>query len=207
MEKLALEYLRPSAARGFRFLSVPKELLENPAYSSLDYGAVILYARMLERAGLSARNEDKFTDGSGRLFIIYTVEQMERDIQRSHPTVIKLTRQLAEIGLIEKVWQGQGKPSKIYIKDFASVKSPKTEANPQEVKNVNLQRSKNLTSGSQEGLLLGVKTFYPIEKESKDLDCSTFHRFGWRGTYRDCQGACGALVGVVPQLSAVWIPS
>ena len=132
---------------------------------------------------------------------------MERDIQRSHPTVIKLTRQLAEIGLIEKVRQGQGKPSKIYIKDFASVKSPKTEANPQEVKNVNLQRSKNLTSGSQEGLLLGVKTFYPIEKESKDLDCSTFHRFGWRGTYRDCQGACGALVGVVPQLSAVWIPS
>lgn len=110
MNKLNLNYMQPQSARGYRYLVVPKELIENPAYSGLDFGAIILYAKMLERAGLSARNEDKFLDENGRLFIIYTVEQMERDLQRSHPTIVKLTKQLADIGLIQKVRQGQGKP-------------------------------------------------------------------------------------------------
>ena len=120
MKKLKLEPLRPNTARGYRYLAVPKELIKNRSYSSLDFGAVILYAKMLERAGLSAQHEDKFTDENGRLFIIYTVEQLERDLQRSHPTIVKLTKQLADIGLIEKVRQGQWKPSKIYIMDFTS---------------------------------------------------------------------------------------
>ena len=72
--------MRPQAAKGYRFLSVPKELIENPAFSGLDYGAVILFAKMLERASLSSRHEEQFTDENGRLFIIYTVEQMEKDI-------------------------------------------------------------------------------------------------------------------------------
>ena len=78
MDKIELDFMRPQSARGYRYLSVPKELLENPAFSGLDYGAVILYAKMLERASLSARHEDSFTDENGRLFIIYTVEQMEK---------------------------------------------------------------------------------------------------------------------------------
>ena len=120
MGKFELEYMCPRPAKGYRYLSVPKELLENPIFSRLDYGAIILFAKMLERASLSAQHEDKFTDESGRLFIIYTVEQMEKDLQRSHPTVIKFTKQLADIGLIKKVQQGQGKPTRIYIKDFTS---------------------------------------------------------------------------------------
>ena len=118
MKKLNLEPMRPQTARGYRYLSVPKELIENRAYSPLDLGAVILYAKMIERASLSAQHIDKFTDENGRLFIIYTVEQMKKDIQRSQPTVVKWTKQLEDIGLIEKVRQGQGKPSKIFIMDF-----------------------------------------------------------------------------------------
>ena len=108
MSKTELDYMRPQTARGYRYLSVPKKLLENPAFSGLDYGAVILFAKMLERASLSAQHEDKFTDETGNLFIIYTVEQMEKDLQRSHPTVIKFTKQLADIGLIEKVKKAFG---------------------------------------------------------------------------------------------------
>ena len=99
MSKTELEYMRPQTARGYRYLSVPKELLENPAFSGLDYGAVILYAKMLERAGLSAQHEDKFTDENGRLFIIYTVEQMEKDIQRSHKARARKARQNLHKGL------------------------------------------------------------------------------------------------------------
>ena len=55
MKKLNLEPMRPQTARGYRYLSVPKELIENRNYNSLDLGAVILYAKMLERASLSAQ--------------------------------------------------------------------------------------------------------------------------------------------------------
>lgn len=61
MDKLELNYLSSRSAKNYRYLSVPKELLENPLFSSLDYGAIILFAKMLERAGLSARHEDKFS--------------------------------------------------------------------------------------------------------------------------------------------------
>lgn len=166
MSKTELEYIRPQTARGYRYLSVPKELLENPAFSGLDYGAVILYAKLLERAGLSAQHEDKFTDENDRLFIIYTVEQMEKEIQRSHPTVIKFTKQLADIGLIEKVKQGQGKPARIYINDFTS-----DDTGAQESPDINLcKKSKNLTSCSKEDELLDVKNLSPIELNNKDLE-------------------------------------
>ena len=45
MGKLNLTYMRPQSARGYRYLAVPKELIENPAFSGLDFGAIILYAK------------------------------------------------------------------------------------------------------------------------------------------------------------------
>ena len=174
MKKLDLAPLRPQAARGFRYLEVPKLLLENSSYAPLDEGAKILYCFMLERAGLSAQNAGKFMDGNGRFFIIYTVEQMQKQMHRSRPTVIKWTKQLVEIGLIEKVRQGQGKPSKIYMNDFASVKCPQGPdsrgGKAHEVKKVDFQKTKNLTSGSQGPLPLEVKNVDPIELEHKDLE-------------------------------------
>ena len=124
-----------------------------------------MFAKMLERASLSAQHEDKFTDESGRLFIIYTVEQMEKDLQRSHPTVIKFTKQLADIGLIKKVHQGQGKPTRIYIKDFISVNS-----DGQRPLGVNVCKSEDLISSSQETELLDVKNLLSIELNHKELE-------------------------------------
>ena len=177
MKKLKLEPLRPHTARGFRYLAVPKELIKNRSYSPLDFGAIFLYARMMEIATLSAQNEDKFTDKKG-LFIIYTVERMEQDLQRSHPTIVKWTKQLETIGLIEKVRQGQGKPSKIYIMDFTSAPHDEPEKptikdlEPQEVKDFNFKKSKAFTSRSKDSELQEVKDFNAIEPENKELENS-----------------------------------
>lgn len=177
MKKLKLEPLRPHTARGFRYLAVPKELIKNRSYSPLDFGAIFLYARMMEIASLSAQNEDKFTDKKG-LFIIYTVERMEQDLQRSHPTIVKWTKQLENIGLIEKVRQGQGKPSKIYIYDFTTAphdepeKPTSKDLEPQEVKGFNFKKSTSFTSGSKDSELQEVKDFNAIELENKELENS-----------------------------------
>lgn len=151
MKKLQLKDLHPETARGFRFLMVPSELIENGEYADLDDSAKLLYSKMIERAGWSACNEEKFSDKSGRLFIIYTVEQMKKDLQKSQPTIVKLTKQLEDKGLIEKVRQGQGKPTRIYIKDFSSAphhepeKPGSKDRELSEVKNLNFRGSGDLT--------------------------------------------------------------
>ena len=43
------------------------------------------------------------------------------DMRCCNKTAIKMMQQLDEIGLIDRVRRGQGKPSIIYVKDFASV--------------------------------------------------------------------------------------
>lgn len=193
IKKLHLADLRPQTARAFRYLQVPKLLMKDRNYAPLDEGAILLYSLMLERAGLSAQNADKFTDEKGRFYIIYTVEQMGLQFQRSRPTIIKWTKQLADIGLIEKVRQGQGKPSRIYIMDFSSVGSSESdsrETEPQEVKKVDFQKSKNLTSGSKKALPLEVKNFYPIELDNKDLeniDLPTYREEGVEEIVADVQ--------------------
>ena len=150
MKKPKLEPLRPQTARVYRYLEVPKELLENEDYADLDDGAKLLYSKMLETAGLSAQHLDKFTDKNGRMFIYYTVEKMQHDLNHSKPTIVKLTKQLVDKGLIEKVRQGQGKPSRIYIFDFATAPHNKP-----------IKRT--------------VKDFNPIELNNKDLENKDLH--------------------------------
>lgn len=175
MKKLDLEYLKPQTARAFRFWKIPKELTDNEAYAGLDFGAMFLYGRMLEIAGLSAKNEEQFTDKNGHLFIIYTVEKMMAEFHISRPTVVKFTKQLERYGLIEKKRQGQGKPSLIFVKDFASAKNEpenpdSKEDELQEVKDVDFKKSNNFTSGSKEIELPEVQNFNPIELNNKDLE-------------------------------------
>ena len=80
----------------------------------------------------------------------------------SKPKATKLVNELMEIGLIEKVRQGQNMPDKIYVKNFNSItttpdadrrsKKLTTEGKKSElpeVKKFNSRESKNLTSGGQ----------------------------------------------------------
>jgi len=99
---------------------VPQLLLEHDAFIGLDYGAMLLYGRMLNRASLSAKNAKDFTDKFGRLYIIYTVESVMEHMRCCNTTAIKMLKQLEAIGLIERKKQGQGKPAITYVKDFST---------------------------------------------------------------------------------------
>jgi hypothetical protein len=121
MEKLQLDYLSPQTVQKYDFHQIPKLLLSHEAFDSVDYGAKLLYGLMLSRASLSATNADGFTDELGRLYIIYTVEQVMADMRCSTKTAVKMINQLAEVGLIEKKRRGQGKSSILYVKDFGTL--------------------------------------------------------------------------------------
>ena len=127
MEKLLLDYLRPETARQYDFYLVPKLLIDHEAFDEVGYGAKMLYSMMLNRAALSAygSNAQDFTDDEGRVYIIYTIEEVMAKLRCSNKTAIKMMQQLDTIGLIEKKRRGLGKPSIIYVKDFSTVQFKK----------------------------------------------------------------------------------
>ena len=70
--------------------------------------------------GLSARNN--WVDEQGRVYIIYTIDQIMKAIGCSDKKVNRMLRELEVVaGLIERKRQGLGKPNLIYVKNFLSV--------------------------------------------------------------------------------------
>jgi len=164
--KLNLNYFTPQTARGYQFVTVPTLLITHKAFSSIDYGAKILYGLMLNRASLSAINSDKFTDLHGRLYIVYTIEQVMADLNcKSNNTAIKFIKQLEEIGLIEKKRQGQGKPTLLFIKDFSSVDFTD-----------NSLKCKICTSGSAKNAFQEMQNMHRSKKDNNKTDYKSINQ-------------------------------
>ena len=72
--------------------------------------------------GLSAKNS--WYDDYGRVYIYYTVDEIQEDLNCGHDKATKLLAELdngkSGFGLIERVRQGQGRPTKIYVKRFTT---------------------------------------------------------------------------------------
>ena len=122
------EYFYGEQADSYSFYRIPRQLITGEKYKGLSVEAKLLYGMMLDRMGLSLRNG--WLDKTGRVYIYYTVEEIQSDLGCGH---VKAGRLLAEldtvkgIGLIERVRQGQGKPAKIYVKKFSPDPPPQGE--------------------------------------------------------------------------------
>lgn len=73
---------------------------------------------MLDRMGLSLQSG--WLDEDNRVFIFYTVHEVEKTLSCGHNKAVRLQ----QFGLIERVKQGQGKPAKIYVKNFTEEDTP-----------------------------------------------------------------------------------
>lgn len=106
-------------AEQFSFYRIPKRLISDERFCSVSTDAKLLYGLMLDRMSLSIKNG--WTDILGRVYIYFQIEEV---MELLHCKSEKATRLMAEldskkgIGLIERVRQGQGKPSIIYVKNF-----------------------------------------------------------------------------------------
>ena len=122
------EYFYGEQADSYSFYRIPRQLITGEKYKGLSVEAKLLYGMMLDRMGLSLRNG--WLDKTGRVYIYYTVEEIQSDLGCGH---VKAGRLLAELdtvkgmGLIERVRQGQGKPTKIYVKKFSPDPPPQGE--------------------------------------------------------------------------------
>lgn len=131
----SFDYFYGGESEQFSYYRIPRVLITGEQFRSLSTDAKLLYGLMLDRMGLSTRNG--WYDRLGRVYIYYTLDEIQENMNCGHNKGVKLLAELdctQGIGLIERIKQGQGRPTKIYVKQFTTKKippaSPPTEHPP-----------------------------------------------------------------------------
>lgn len=148
-------------------------LFSDERYKKLDSDAKLLYGLMLNRMCLSQKNG--WFDVQGRVYIYYTLEEAKEVLGRSRDKVVSVMKELSDIGLIERRRQGLGKPSVIYVKNFATlpegeINDTSPGANGAEVCGIDLKKSAGQTTGSTHNrfLVIGKTDSNNIDKNNTE---------------------------------------
>ena len=115
---MTLDYFYGQAGELFSFFRIPKALFQEQQFQDLSTDAKTLYGILLDRMSLSVKNE--WFDKKGRVFIIFTIEDVKRTLCCADNKAMKLFRELEKFGLVERKRRGLGKPSLVYVKNFSS---------------------------------------------------------------------------------------
>ena len=124
---MTLDYFYGQAGKLFSFFRIPKALFQEQRFQDLSTDAKTLYGILLDRMSLSVKNE--WFDKKGRVFIIFTIEDVKRTLRCADNKATRLLRELENFGLIERKRRGLGKPSLVYVKNFSSESSKESVKN------------------------------------------------------------------------------
>ena len=137
-QTVTFDYFYGGQSDAFSFYRIPRILITGQQFKRLSTDAKLLYGLLLDRMGLSFRNE--WYDEQGRVYIYYRLDEIQADLNCGHDKAVKLLSELDTdkgIGLIERVRQGQGRPTKICVKQFttAEILQPPEGSTPRLPKN------------------------------------------------------------------------
>ena len=152
---MTLDYFYGQAGELFSFFRIPKALFQEQQFQDLSTDAKTLYGILLDRMSLSVKNE--WFDKKGRVFIIFTIEDVKRTLRCADNKATRLLRELEDFGLIERKHRGQGKPCLVYVKNFSA------ESSKERVKN----RDNDDSCGSKIACQDPVKSRGIKKKENK----------------------------------------
>ena len=124
---MTLDYFYGQAGELFSFFRIPKALFQEQRFQDLSTDAKTLHGILLDRMSLSVKNE--WFDKKGRVFIIFTIEDVKRTLRCADNKATRLLRELEEFGLIERKRRGQGKPCLVYVKNFSAESSKENVKN------------------------------------------------------------------------------
>lgn len=113
MADIQFDYFTAAETEHYTFYRIPKALFTESHFQVLTCEAKVLYGMMLDRLGLSIRNQ--WFDSQGRAYIIFTVEDVMGVMGCQSQKAVRLMKELDTadgIGLIEKKtdWAWQAKP-------------------------------------------------------------------------------------------------
>ena len=115
---MSYDYFYGQSDELFSYFRIPKALFQDRRFRQLSTDARTLYGILLDRMSLSIKNG--WLDEQGRVYIIYTVREVQKSLCCAEHKAVKLFRELEGIDLIERKRRGLGRPSLIYVKDFSS---------------------------------------------------------------------------------------
>lgn len=154
--KITFDYFYGKEADMLTFYRIPKLLFTNDYFENLSTDGKVLYGLMLDRMSLSLKNG--WFDAENRAFIYFSIEEAMDLLKCKKNKIVDLMKSLEDVCLIERRRQGQGKPSVIYVKNFAEQVSEdfqKLEKQTSETEN-EVQRLEKSTSRSLENQPLEV---------------------------------------------------
>ena len=187
-------YFYGCEAEQYTFYRIPKALFTNPSYRKLSSDAKILYGLMLDRMGLSLRNQ--WVDEENRVFIYFTLEDAQEYLYCGHTKGVALFAELEKVGLIERKKQGLGRPAKVYVlkfieeeqsevqtsgneksrlpkngtQDFPKAEANNTEYNKTELNENNLSTVERMMDFDEDSALLRKNIEYELLKEQLGTD-------------------------------------
>ena len=126
------EYFYGDEAEQFIYFRIPRQLITDPHFKHLSTDAKLLYGMLLDRMSLSVKNG--WYDEDGRVYIYYTVEEICGDMNCGRDKAMKMLADLDTrkgVGLISRIKQGQGKPTKLYVKRFTTGSVPSQPPSPE----------------------------------------------------------------------------
>jgi hypothetical protein len=111
-----------SEAEQYSFYRVPAVMFSDPELKKLSAEAKLLYGLLLDRMGLSIKNE--WLDKENHVYIYYTVDEIKDALGCGNKKAGALLAELDDkkgIGLITRVRQGLGRPDRIYVRKCVRV--------------------------------------------------------------------------------------
>jgi DNA-binding Lrp family transcriptional regulator len=134
----------------------------------------LVYALLFDRAKIS-RSNPNYIDDRGRIFVIYTISELAKAIDKSEMTVKSALKALEEIGLIKRKFIGVSKPTHIYIlypDEKLSDRQNTVDKNAHTAQTENHSAQGQKTAISEDGNLSGNNKIYN-NKNSLTRESST----------------------------------
>lgn len=113
------DYFYGEQSESYAFYRTPKVFFTDERFRVLSSDAKILYGILLDRVSMSSKN--KWLDEGRRVYVYMTLNSIEYSLGCCRQKACNLLNELEEFGLIERKRQGQGKPTRIYVKNFIVV--------------------------------------------------------------------------------------
>lgn len=130
------EYVTAEQADQFSFIRIPRVIMTDDHFSSLSTTAKVLYGLMLDRMGLSSRND--WIDENGYVYVMYPLKEIEADLGVSRRTASDAVSELEDFGLLEKKVRAEDFP--VFCTSRTSRRNPREDQEVQNLHFLSLKR-------------------------------------------------------------------
>ena len=136
------DYITVAEIDKYTFYRIPKLLITDDKFKSLSCESKLLYGLLIDRASLSKKYN--WIDDDGKIYVYFRQEEAQEMLNMASGKAVKIFKELDTFGLIIRIKQGQGKPTKIYVMNFTqSVLTPSSQPPKAEEKETVSQTSDN----------------------------------------------------------------